>query len=123
MDATEICPLTEEAIEKLLSARMLGTSEPTGNGRRRAQRWPFPGTVELWIPGENGVEQYALATSLNLSAHGIGIKSDDALPVDLELAIAIHEPEMSFHGRAIVRHCSEIEGGHYVGLQFKFDKP
>ena len=116
MDTSEFCALTENALKKVLSGRTIDSlMVPTDNGRRRAQRWPFPGTVELWIPDEDGVEQHTLATSLNLSVHGIGLRTDDT-----ELAIAIHEPEVSFHGRAIVRHCTELEEGYYVGMQFKF---
>ena len=121
MDTTEICPLSKEAVSKLLLERAGDVDEGALNGRRKAPRWPFPGTVELWIPDEAGVEQYALATSLNLSVHGIGIKTDDALPINMELAIAIHEPEVSFHGRATVRHCTEVEDGYYVGMQFLFN--
>ena len=122
MDTSEICALTEDAVAKLLAERAAQASGSGTNGRRKAPRWPFPGTVELWIPDENGAEQHTLATSLNLSAYGIGIEIEDAIPVGLELAIAIHEPEMSFHGRAVVRHCTEIEDGYYVGMQFGFGK-
>ncbi len=122
MDTSEFCALTEKAVERLLAMRAATTGQSAENGRRKTPRWPFPGTVELWIPDENGVECHTLATSLNLSAHGVGIKTEDPLEVDLELAIAIHEPEVSFHGRAVVRHCTLIdnETGYYVGMQFKF---
>jgi hypothetical protein len=120
-DVSEICPLSRKAVARLLAERAARSGASSVNGRRIAPRWPFPGTVELWIPDENGVEQHTLATSLNLSEHGIGINMDDRLPVDLELAIAIHEPEVSFHGRAVVRHCTDIECGYYIGMQFKFD--
>lgn len=122
MDTSEICQLTEEALEKLLAERAVASSGSSVDGRRRAPRWPFPGTVELWVPDANGMEQHALATSMNLSIHGIGVRTDEPLPIDLELAIAIHEPEMSFHGRATVRHCTEVEDGYYVGMQFRFSR-
>lgn len=121
MDTSEICALTQEAVMKLLAERAARAGDYGVNGRRKAPRWPFPGTVELWVPDENRIERHTLATSLNLSAYGIGIRIDDALPVGLELAVAIHEPEMSFHGRAVVRHCTEIEDGYYVGMQFGFN--
>lgn len=121
MDATEICPLTEEAVAKLLTGRQAIRPNAGPKGRRRATRWPFPGTVELWIPEDCGIERYTLATSLNLSLHGVGIRCDEALAPGLELAIAIHEPEMSFHGRAVVRHCTGIEEDYLIGLQFRFD--
>ena len=116
--------LTEDAIKRVLAGRAIDAAESTESGRRRATRWPFPGTVELWVPDEHGIEQHMLATSLNLSMQGVGVRTEDPLPVNLDVAIAIHEPEVSFHGRAIVRHCTEIdpETGFYVGMQFKFPK-
>jgi len=123
MDTAEICALTEQAVGELLSNRQSWASRADPNGRRRALRWPFPGTVELWIPDENGGERYALATSINLSVAGIGVRADEELRPGLQLAIAIHEPEMSFHGRAVVRHCAETDTGSYIiGLQFLYDK-
>jgi hypothetical protein len=122
MDATEICPLTEDAVAKLLTYRRVKKSNAGPRGRRKTARWPFPGTVELWIPEDGETERYALATSLNLSLHGAGIRCDEPLAAGLDLAIAIHEPEVSFHGRAIVRHCTEIEDDYLIGLQFCFDR-
>ncbi|UCE62094.1 MAG: PilZ domain-containing protein [Phycisphaerales bacterium] len=123
MDATEISPLTEEAIAKLLDDRNVRTpSKPYDNGRRQTPRWPFPGTVELWVPGEDGVEEHQLATCLNLSLGGVGMLADIELPVGLELALAIHQPEMSFHGRGAIRHCTAVEPSFYIGLEFLFDE-
>jgi len=123
MDTAEICALTEESVDELLTKRQSWASRADAGGRRRAMRWPFPGTVELWIPDGNGGERYNLATSINLSRDGIGIRADEELRPGLELAVAIHEPEMSFHGKAVVRHCAESENESYIlGLQFIFDK-
>ena len=120
MEVTEIYPLTEDAIAKLLADREAGASSSNTRERRKVARWPFPGTVELWIPKENDIERYLLATSLNLSLHGVGIRCDEPLPRGLELDVAIHEPEMSFHGRAVARHCTEIEDEYLIGLEFLF---
>lgn len=123
MNTAEICALTEESLGELLAKRQSWSSRADTTGRRRAMRWPFPGTVELWIPDEDAGERYALATSINLSLDGIGICADEELRPGLRLAVAIHEPEMSFHGKAQVRHCTEADSGSYiVGLQFLFDK-
>lgn len=121
MDATEICPLTREAVGKLLRSREEQAPERNGKERRRAPRWPFPGTTELWVPDADGVENYVLATCLDLGERGIGIRCDEMLPVGLELALAIHQPEVSFHGRAVVRHSTATPvGDHIVGLEFLF---
>jgi hypothetical protein len=122
MEAIEICRLSEQAVARLLERRAPCTSKHrAGGGRRKVLRWPFPGTVELWIPQPDGSERYTLATSLNLSLQGVGIRCDEPLSPCLELGIAIHEPEASFHGHAVVRHCMEIEDDYLIGLQFLFD--
>jgi hypothetical protein len=122
MDVTEICPLTQDAVAKLLADRQAKVSDRNHNCRRRAARWTFPGTVELWVPDDTGAEQYSLATSINLSTQGIGIRADEPLKPGLEVGVAIHEPEVSFHGRAVVRHCTETPDETYiVGLQFRFE--
>ncbi|MHC4697469.1 MAG: PilZ domain-containing protein [Planctomycetota bacterium] len=123
MDATEISPLTEEAIARLLAGRQRPPSEPATNGKRRTPRWPFPGTVQLWIPDEDAVDQHYLATCMNLSLHGLGMMSDIKLPVGLEFTLAVHQPEASFQGRAVIRHCTEVDNRYFIGVQFVFDEP
>lgn len=123
MDVSEISPLTQAAVAQLLNSRMAKHGEDVDVCRRRAVRWSFPGTVELWVPGPDG-EEYELATSVNLSTTGVGLRLDHAIPPGTRLGIAIHEPEVSFHGRAVVRHCTEVEDGHHLaGLEFLFPKP
>jgi len=120
MDVSEICPLTQAAVARLLTERMALHGADFDACRRRALRWSFPGTVELWIPGPGG-EEYELATSVNLSTTGVGVQLDRMLASGTEVGIAIHEPEVSFHGRAVVRHCTEAEQGYYLaGLEFVF---
>lgn len=122
METAEICALTEQSVGELLAKRQSWASRADASGRRRMMRWPFPGTVELWIPDGNGGERYNLATSINLSLDGIGIRADEELRPGMHLAVAIHEPEMSFHGKAFVRHCTETDNGSYIlGLQFLYD--
>ena len=123
MDATEIKPLTEEAVARILADREAQIPGNVENGRRKAPRWPFPGTVEMWLPDDTGAEQLALATCLNLSRYGLGMLNEEPLGIGLEFALAVHQPEASLHGRAIVRHCTETEAGYYVGVEFLFDQP
>lgn len=122
-ESLEFCPLTEQSISELLQRRASEASRGNGPCRRRAMRWPFPGTVELWIPDGQGGERYALATSINLSHEGLGLQGEEAIEIGTSVQIAIHEPEVTFHGRAIVRHCAHCENGDYsMGLQFVFDE-
>ena len=120
METAEICKLTQAAVARLLEDR--AGLKLSSREKRRTPRWPFPGTVELWIPDEDGTERYTLATSLDLSINGAGIRADEPLEPGLELPVAFHEPEVSFHGRAIVRHCTRVEEDYVIGLQFVFDK-
>jgi len=123
MDATEFCTLEPGSIAKLLSGRQKAVRSGNWHGRRNAPRSYFPSTVELWVPEADGEDRYCLATSINLSTTGIGLKLDDPIAPGTELAIAVHEPEMSFHGRAVVRHCTPTDHGfHIAGLEFLFDQ-
>ena len=120
MNATEFCPLTETAVRNLLTGRELKLPDATSYARRRESRWPFPGTVELWVPDEAAVERYVLGTCLNLGMSGLGISCDEQLPVGMVLGLAVHQPEVSMHGRAVVRHCTGIPDGYFIGLEFVF---
>ncbi len=122
METLEIFPLTEARISAVLVARgAMPDERHYRDCQRQVPRWPFPGTVELWIPDRDGGERYVLATSVNLSFRGLGIQVDEELPEGMELGIAIHEPEASFHGRATVRHCSGIAADSFlIGLEFDF---
>lgn len=120
-EALEFCPLTERAINDLLDRRTTLASRNRAACRRQAQRWPFPGTVELWLPDGRGSDRYVLATSINLSHEGIGIQTEEEIDLGTGVQIAIHEPEVTFHGRAVVRHCTQCDSGEYLlGLQFLF---
>lgn len=120
MQTAEICPLTRESVQSLLAERCADAivGKP---GRRGGQRWPFRGTIEMWLPGEDGALEHTLATCLDLSLGGVGIRSDLPLECGLEIELAVHQPEVSFHGRATVRHCTPTERGDFLaGLEFVY---
>ena len=85
MDATEICQLTEDAVHRLLAERVSGTSDSYADCRRKTTRWPFPGTVELWLPNDEGIEEIELGTCINMSPSGLGMLLDRELPIGLEV--------------------------------------
>ena len=122
-EISEIMPLSRDNVAKLIasrekSRRLSHANEPC---RRELVRWPFPGAAELWVRDADGVEQHSLATCFNLSLGGVGVRLDEPLEVGAEISIAVHQPEVSFHGRAIVRHCTPDAGGeHVAGLAFVF---
>jgi hypothetical protein len=122
-DASEILPLTRNAVAKLIASRSQPrhSSPKEGHCRRQRVRWPFPGAAELWIRDDAGIEHHWLATCLDLSLGGIGIRIDRSLSPGTEMDIAVHQPEVSFHGRAVVRHCTPAADGEFtVGLEFCF---
>ena len=120
MDADEIVPLTAEAIKDLLENRGPQQDETRGGDKRRVPRWAFPGAVEIWVPQEGGGESYFLGVCHNLTASGVGVRCDQTMDIGATMAIAIHQPERSFHGRGIVRHCTPRGKGYLVGFEFLF---
>ncbi len=121
LETLEIQLLTRESIAAFLNGRELFTPDDHTHARRRVPRWPFPGTVELWIPDGEGGERYELATCINLSMDGLGILADEKLPLGMILGIAFHQPEVSFHGRSVVRHVANHEKGFFTGVQFLYE--
>ncbi len=117
MDSLEIMPLSRSAIRALLQSREAPPSS-TGQERRATGRWPFPVPVELWLEDEDGQAFYQLATCNDLSEVGAGIVCDEALSVGTTFDMAIHQPEASYHGRGVVRHCTPHTEGFFVGMQF-----
>lgn len=120
MKTDEFVHLSRQAVQRLLEERQQSDPVPASAGpeRRRHPRWPFPAPVELWVPGEDGIDEHVLGTCKDLSCGGVGISCDCELPVGVTLPIAIHQPEVTFHGYAIVRRCMRGPDGYHVGLEF-----
>ncbi|MGD8454535.1 MAG: PilZ domain-containing protein [Phycisphaerae bacterium] len=122
MDAEQIVKLCPQAIQELLDSRGRGDksqAEPA-TGKRRAERWPFPGTVELWLPDECYGERHLLATLHNLSNNGLAMRTRRPIGSDTKISFAIHEPELSVYGHAVVRHCTRAHVGYLIGIEFIF---
>lgn len=115
----EFIPISETSILTILRERYGYTEEGYEDTRRARPRWPFPGTVELWVASAGGEEECVLARALNLSATGVGIMLDEALDVGQQLKIAIHQPEATLFGEAVVRHSRLTEHGSHAGLEFQ----
>ncbi len=120
MDAEKIVKLTPEAIQELLDARSAEVIPKSGPGQRREERWPFPGTVEIWLPEGTYGDRHVLATLHNLSAHGLAMRARRPIARDVRLSLAIHLPELSCYGHAIVRHCTRAHVGYLVGAEFVY---
>ncbi len=120
MDAEEIVKLTPQAIRDLVESYQVKTIPKRHPGQRREERWPFPGTVEVWLPENCYGERHVLATLHNLSPHGLAMRSRRPIPKDTIVSLAIHQPQMSCYGHAIVRHCTRAHVGYLVGVEFIF---
>lgn len=118
--ASEICELTRQSITNLLQERRRGPGTHAARERRAVARSAFPSAVELWIP-DGAKERYALATAVDLSAAGIGLRCDEEFAPGMRIGLAVHEPEMTLHGHAVVRHCTKTATGDFIiGLHFDF---
>jgi hypothetical protein len=125
MDAEKIVRLTPEAIQQLLDAQGVKAESKEPLGRRQHERWPFPGTVEVWLPDGCHGERHVLATLHNLNRAGLAMRTRRPIPTDTRISIALHEPELSCYGHAIVRHCTRALVGYLVGVEFYYhaDEP
>lgn len=120
MDAQEIVKISPAAIRDLLTS-LPGQGEPGTDGQRRDSRWPFPGTVELWLPDSAYGERHLLATLHNLSPNGLAMRTRKEVHSGTRVSLAIHLPELSCYGHAIVRHCTRSNVGFLVGVEFIFE--
>lgn len=121
MDAEQIVKITPQVIATLLDSRNINTISKHPHGHRSEDRWPFAGTVECWLPDECYGERHLLATLHNLSNHGLAMRTRRPIPSDTKISLAIHQPEMSCYGHAIVRHCTRAPVGYLVGCELCFD--
>lgn len=121
MDAQEIVKLSPQAIRELLDAKNLPEDLDLEPDKRSTQRWPFPGTVELWLPDDSYGEQHILATLHNLSPNGLAMRTRRAIHSGTRISFALHQPELSCYGHALVRHCTRTHVGYLIGIEFIFE--
>jgi hypothetical protein len=120
MDAERIVKLMPAAIEEMLAWQQVKAQPKQPPGKRRAERWPFPGTVEVWLPDGSYGEQHVLATLHNLSPIGLAMRTRRPIATDTRISLAIHLPVMSAYGHAVVRHCTRANAGYLVGVEFSY---
>ncbi len=120
MDAEKIVKLTPESVRELIDSRHVHSVSKQPPGQRKEDRWPFPGAVEVWLPDDCYGERHVLATLHNLSPNGLAMRARHPVPVNARVSLAIHEPELSSYGRAIVRHCTRAQAGYLIGVEFEF---
>ena len=121
MDAEEIVRLTPDAVRELIDAHRVEAVPKQGPGLRREERWPFPGTVELWLPESCYGERHVFATLHNLSPHGLAMRARRPVAKDTRISLAIHLPARSCYGNGVVRHCTRAHVGYLIGMEFTFE--
>lgn len=117
VDDKEFVAMNSETIRQLLETGGRTPSDRRRADRRGAQRWPFPATVQLWVHNRAGEEVEILGTCQNLNESGVGVLCERPLEVGLRLPIAIHQPEATYHGEGVVRHCTPSAGEYFVGIE------
>ncbi len=113
----EFVALNAETIQTLLQSGARERSDRRGRERRREKRWPFPGTVQLWLRDRAGEEFEVHATCQNLNEAGLGLLCDRGFEVDMVVPIAIHQPDATYHGTGVIRHCTPSDGAYFVGVE------
>lgn len=121
MDAENILKLSPDVVRELLESRRSKGFEKFQDSRREEERWPFPGTVEVWLPDECYGDRHILATLHNLSVGGLAMRTRRPVPTDTRISFALHQPALSCYGDAIVRHCTRGKVGYLVGVEFVFE--
>ncbi len=120
MQTDQIVKLTREAIGAVLGERhRTQAGVYAGKDRRNRARWPFPGTVQIWPCGGDGRQNW-YGTLRDLSEDGLGMCCDDPFIPGTRVEIALHVPEASFCGQAIIRYCQPTGRDYLVGVQFQF---
>jgi len=118
MDAERIVKMSPDVVRELLDSQNVKAEAKHAPGKRQHERWPFPGTVEVWLPDECYGERHVLATLHNLSAGGLAMRTRRPVPTDTRIALALHQPQLSCYGHALVRHCTQAAVGYLVGVEF-----
>lgn len=122
MDAEKILKLSPQVVRELVDARQVKSIPKTPHSElRKSERWPFPGTVEVWLPEGSYGDRHLLATMHNLSLDGLAMRTRRPLTVGDKIGLALHQPEMSIYGDAFVRHCTAAAVGYLVGVEFAFE--
>ena len=111
--------LSLDSIRDLVRSRQGQSDSIPNHERRRAPRWPFPGTVELHAT--DGTNAQWFATCRDVSETGLGMCGEHYFYPDTVVDIAIHLPEATLYGPAVVRYCQKTPSGFMTGIEFSFD--
>ena len=113
----EFVALNAETIQTLLESGRQQQADRRNRERRREKRWPFPGTVQLWVRNPAGEEFEIHATCQNLNEAGLGLICEQGFEVGMIVPIAIHQPDATYHGTGVIRHCTPSDGAYFLGVE------
>ncbi len=116
VDIKEFVPLNRQNLTKLIENRH--ASDGHGKARRRLSRWPFPGPLQIWLKTAAGEELEIFGTCHNLNEHGAGVSCERYIEPGTRVPIAIHQPEATYHGEGVVRHCTPSRSEYFIGIEF-----
>jgi hypothetical protein len=113
----EFIALNKKTIAKLMDERRSSQGK-SGGCRRRVPRWPFLAPVQIWADNGAGEELEYSATCHDLNENGIGLYCERSFEVGVRVPLAIHQPEATYHGEGVIRHCAPSNGEYFLGVEF-----
>ena len=118
VEEKEFVALSSNAILKLVEDRKRADRRASQRTRRRIARWPFPGPVQVWSGEEDGEEEQVFGTCRNLNENGIGFYCERSFEAGTKITVAIHQPEATYQGKGVVRHCTKSDEEYFIGMEF-----
>jgi hypothetical protein len=86
--------------------------------KRRNEREPFSARLQIGWEGEHGETRFERVQCVDISEHGMRLRSERPIPVRTAVMIRSDEKDLTIPGRATVRYCEQARGRYYVGLEF-----
>ena len=83
---------------------------------RRHTRDPIKGSLRILWEDAEGHEHVSRASLVDISPYGIGLRSDEAIPV--RSPVSCNDETLGIRGRGTVRHCTYVKGKYQIGVEF-----
>ena len=83
---------------------------------RRHDRDPIDGLLRILWEDADGREHMSHARIVDVSPRGIGLRSDQ--PIPLRSTIFCNDETLGIRGRGTIRHCTYIKGKYQIGVEF-----
>jgi len=89
----------------------------TLGNRRRDERQPISGTVNVTVKNQYGQLTTRTCTCLNLSATGLALESEEPIPISADAYL--YSSQYGLKSFAAVRYCLRCTSGYQIGVQFR----